>query len=158
MNDADAALIRTFYDALARRDLAAMEGCYHPEVTFGDPIFPEVEGRDRIMAMWRVQLGHGADLDLTLRAVTALPHAVTASWNAGYTFTATGRRVVHQVDSLFRFEGGLIIRHHDEFDFKRWSKMALGRPVGLVVGWTPAFRTRIRDRARQGLERTAAAV
>ncbi|GAA3134389.1 hypothetical protein GCM10010466_26370 [Planomonospora alba] len=157
MNGTDAALIRTFYDALARRDLTAMEDCYHPEATFGDPIFQELEGRDLIMGMWRMQLSRGADLDVTLADVTAAPHAVTARWSAGYTFTSTGRRVVNHVDSLFRFEDGLIVRHHDEFDFKRWSKMALGRPVGLVVGWTPAFRARIRDRARQRLEQTMAA-
>ncbi|GGL12740.1 hypothetical protein GCM10014719_13330 [Planomonospora parontospora subsp. antibiotica] len=156
VSDTSATLVRTFYDALARRDLDAMERCYHPDVTFGDPIFQELEGRARIMGMWRLLMARGAGLDVSLRRVTAGPHEVTTDWIAGYTFTATGRKVVNQIDSLFRFEGGLIVRQHDDFDFRHWSKMALGRPVGLVVGWTPALRARIRSRAMEGLRESMA--
>ncbi|MBG0817233.1 nuclear transport factor 2 family protein [Planomonospora sp. ID82291] len=156
VSDTHATLVRTFYDALARRDLDAMERCYHPDVTFGDPIFQELEGRARIMGMWRLLMGYGTGLDVSLGRVSAGRHEVTADWTAGYTFAATGRRVVNQIDSLFRFESGLIVRQHDDFDFKHWSKMALGRPVGLVVGWTPALRARIRSQAMEGLKESMA--
>ncbi len=156
MSDTNATLVRTFYDALARRDLDAMERCYHPDVTFGDPIFQELEGRARIMGMWRLLTERNTGLDVSLRKVAAGPHEVTTGWTAAYTFTATGRKVVNRIDSLFRFEGGLIVRQHDEFDFRHWSKMALGRPAGLVVGWTPALRARIRSQAMEGLRESMA--
>ncbi|MEO3791443.1 nuclear transport factor 2 family protein [Nonomuraea sp. B10E15] len=152
MNDRHVALISAFYDALGRADFASMESCYHPEVSFGDPIFQEVEGRERVMRMWRLQLGVRDGLKSAYRDVTADDHSGAAHWTARYTFSRTGREVVNEIDALFRFEDGLIVRHHDEFDFRRWSKMALGRPHGLLFGWTPMWRKSIRDRAVQQLD------
>ncbi|GAA4229955.1 ketosteroid isomerase-like protein [Streptosporangium album] len=152
MNDQNTALIRSFYDAFARRDPDAMERCYHPDVTFGDPVFQDLEGRARVMGMWRMLLGRDGDIKVTVRDVAARDHDGAAHWTARYAFGKTARQVVNEVDALFRFEDGLIIRHHDEFDFKHWSKMALGRPVGLFFGWTPMFRATIRGRAMRSLE------
>ncbi|WP_271222492.1 nuclear transport factor 2 family protein [Streptosporangium carneum] len=152
MNDRNAGLIRDFYDAFARRDTEAMQRCYHPDVTFGDPVFQELEGRSRVMGMWRMLLGRNGDVGVAVKDVAARDHDGTAHWTARYTFGGTGRPVVNEIDALFRFEDGLIVRHHDEFDFRRWSKMALGRPVGLLFGWTPMFRATIRGRAMQSLE------
>ncbi|MFI7693664.1 nuclear transport factor 2 family protein [Nonomuraea sp. NPDC049655] len=151
MNDRHVALISAFYDALGRADFAAMERCYHPEISFGDPIFQEVEGRDRVMAMWRLQLGVRDGLRSGYRDVQADEFSGSAHWTASYTFSSTGRTVVNEIDALFRFEDDLIVRHHDEFDFRRWSRMALGRPQGLLFGWTPMWRKTIRDRATQEL-------
>lgn len=147
------ALISAFYEALARADYAAMERCYHPEVSFGDPIFQEVEGRDRVMAMWRLQLGVRDGLSAEYRDVVADDHSGSARWTARYVFSSTGRQVVNEVEALFRLEEGLIIRHHDDYDFRRWSRMALGRPHGLLFGWTPMWRQTIRERARRELDR-----
>lgn len=155
MNDRHVALVRAFFDALGRGDFDTMAGLYHPEVSFGDPIFQEVEGRDRVMAMWRLQLGGRGGLRTELDEVSADDHSGTARWRAHYTFSGTGREVDNPIESFLRFEGGLIIRHRDEFDFKHWSRSALGRPVGLLLGWTPGFRKSIRDRARQALEEAA---
>ncbi|MEV8632693.1 nuclear transport factor 2 family protein [Streptosporangium sp. NPDC051023] len=152
MNDRNLGLIRSFYDAFARRDSEAMEQCYHPDVTFGDPVFQELEGRGRVMGMWRMLLGRNGDVGVTVRDVTARDHDGTAHWTVRYTFGGTGRPVVNEIDALFRFEDDLIIRHHDEFDFRRWSRMALGRPGGLLFGWTPMFRATIRGGAMQSLD------
>ena len=74
-----------------------------------------------------------------------------ARWVARYTFGQTGRPVVNDVRSLFQFdEAGLIADQHDDFDFWRWSRQALG-PVGLLVGWTPVLQHSVRDKARAGL-------
>ncbi|MEV5552752.1 nuclear transport factor 2 family protein [Nonomuraea wenchangensis] len=155
VNERHMALISAFYDALGRNDLAAMESCYHPEVSFGDPIFQEIEGRDRVMRMWRLQLGVRDGLRSAYKDVRADEHTGTAHWTARYTFSSTGREVVNEVEALFRFEDGLIVRHHDDYDFKRWSRMALGRPHGLLFGWTPMWRKTIRDRATQQLDALA---
>ncbi|SDH48891.1 nuclear transport factor 2 family protein [Nonomuraea jiangxiensis] len=152
MNDRHVALIRAFYDALGQADFPAMESCYHPEVSFGDPIFQEVEGRNRVMRMWRLQLGMRTGLTSAYREVTADDFSGSARRTVGYTFAATGREVVHEIDTLFRFEAGLIVRHHDDFDFRRWSRMALGRPHGPLFGWTPRWRKTIRDGATRRLD------
>lgn len=155
MNDRHVALVRAFFDALSRGDLDAMAALYHPEVSFGDPIFQEVEGRDKVMAMWRLQLGGRGGLRAEFDDVTADDRSATARWRAHYTFTGTGREVDNPIETFFRFEGEQIIRHHDDFDFKHWSRSALGKPAGLILGWTPGFRKTIRDRARQALEEVA---
>ena len=43
-------------------------------------------------------------------------------------------------------ENGTIIKHTDEFNFYKWSKMALGTP-GLLLGWTSFFRNKVRKGA-----------
>ncbi|MER6948662.1 nuclear transport factor 2 family protein [Nonomuraea sp. NPDC000554] len=152
MNDRHVALINDFFDALGRADFAAMERCYHPDVSFSDPIFQEVEGRDRVMAMWRLQLGVREGLRSEYRDVTADDFTGTAHRTSRYTFSSTGREVANEVDALFRFDGGLIIRHRDDFDFKRWSRRALGRPHSALFGWTPMWRKTIRDGAARQLD------
>jgi len=152
VNDRHVALIRAFYEALGRGDLAAMESCYHPEVSFGDPVFQELEGRDRVMAMWRLQLSLGDGLKAEFHGATADDFTGTARWTARYRMNRTGRLVVNEIEALFRFEDHLIVRHHEEFDFKRWSKMALGRPHGLLFGWTPMWRQTSRERAMRELD------
>ncbi|MBA2440131.1 MAG: hypothetical protein H0V50_05600, partial [Thermoleophilaceae bacterium] len=53
--------------------------------------------------------------------------------------------------ATFRFTGGLIAEHRDEFSFGAWSRQALG-PVGLALGWTPLLKAKVRRQARQGLD------
>ncbi|MFC4585527.1 nuclear transport factor 2 family protein [Sphaerisporangium corydalis] len=145
-------LIRKFYDAFALGDTDAMSRCYHPDVSFGDPVFRELEGRERVMGMWRMLLAGNRAIEVETRDIAADNHSGTAHWTARYVFSRTGRRVVNEVDAQFRFDDGLIVRHHDEFDFRHWSRMALGRPTSLMLALVPALRRRLRDQARGGLE------
>jgi hypothetical protein len=70
---------------------------------------------------------------------------------ARYMFTQTGRPVVNDIQARFRFAGGLIAEHHDDFSFHRWSRQALG-PSGLLLGWTPILRSAVRRKARARLD------
>ncbi|MGV9308066.1 MULTISPECIES: nuclear transport factor 2 family protein [unclassified Nonomuraea] len=151
MDDRHVALLTTFFAALSKGDTGTMERCYHPDVSFGDPLFQELQGRDRVMARWRLLLATGSGMVVTYRDLAASSSAGSAHWIARYTLTTTGREVVNEVKAFFRFEDGLIVRHHDDFDFRHWSKMALGRPAGPLLGWTPVFRKTIRDHAHQAL-------
>ena len=65
-------------------------------------------------------------------------------------FSQTGRPVVNDVRATFRFAGGLIAEHRDEFSFHRWSRQALGAP-GLLLGWTPLLKASVRRRAAASL-------
>ena len=128
-----------------------MEACYSPDVSFSDPVFPDLEGPEA-GAMWRMLTGQAKDLEIELAEHSAEAEMGSARWIARYTFTRTGRPVVNDVRARFRFGGdGLITEHIDDFDFHRWARQALGLP-GLLLGWTPIVRGGVRKQARASLE------
>lgn len=145
----NAELVTRFYTAFQRRDAAAMSACYAPGVVFSDPVFPRLEGR-HAGAMWRMLCERGADLEVTFRDVIADDARGAAHWDATYTFTQTGRRVLNRIDASFEFADGAITRHIDSFDLHRWARQALG-PVGLLLGWTPLVRNKVRKNAAAAL-------
>lgn len=143
-------VIRSFYEAFARRDGEAMSALYHPRITFSDPVFPHLVG-PQAGAMWRMLCGRANDLEVTYRDVEADEQRGRAHWEARYTFSATGRKVHNIIEARFRFSEGRIIEHVDTFDFWRWSRMAIG-PMGVLLGWSPLVRNKVRSQARRGLE------
>ncbi|RCG29418.1 nuclear transport factor 2 family protein [Sphaerisporangium album] len=145
-------LLHDFFDAFTRGDSDAMGRCYHPQISFGDPLYPELEGRERVVGMWRLMIVRTRGVEVSARDIVAGEHTGAAHWTASYVLRENGRRVLNEVDAEFRFEDGLIVRHHDVFDFRRWCKMAFGVPAGVVLGWTPALRRGVRDHARGRLE------
>ncbi|MBK9030749.1 MAG: nuclear transport factor 2 family protein [Myxococcales bacterium] len=149
MTHPNAALIDRFYQAFARRDAAAMAGCYHADVVFTDPVFPELRGAEA-GRMWAMLCERGKDLQIEHSGIEADDRAGRAHWDARYTFSATGRKVLNRIDARFEFGDGLIVRHVDEFSFYRWARQALG-PVGAVLGWTPLVRGKVQRQAAAGL-------
>ena len=149
MHPPHAALVTRFYRAFQRRDAAAMAACYHPDVHFQDPVF-DLHG-PRAGAMWRLLCARGEDLRVTYSDVAADEHAGSARWIADYTFSRTGRHVHNEVEAAFTFEDGLIRTHTDRFDFRAWSRQALGVP-GLVLGWTPWLRRKVAAQAQRSLD------
>lgn len=150
MANANVELVNRFYEAFSRRDGDAMAACYAPEIRFSDPVFTDLKGPEA-GGMWRMLCGRAKDLAVTWRDVSADDRTGRAHWEATYTFAATGRRVHNVIDAEFRFENGLIVEHTDRFDFWRWSRMALGAP-GMLLGWTPIVRNKVRGQARAGLD------
>lgn len=149
------ALIERLYSAFQRRDGAAMSACYAPDARFSDPVFTDLRGEE-VGAMWRMLCERGKDLELTYSEVAADGESGSASWQADYTFSTTGRKVHNEIAAEFRFAGGLIAEHRDRFDLWRWSRQALG-PVGLLLGWSPPVQSKIRTQAREGLDEFMAA-
>jgi ketosteroid isomerase-like protein len=144
-------LVERFYAAFAARDGKGMAACYSEDVTFADPVFPDLRGSEA-GGMWRFLTGRSADLRVDLLEHQADDSRGSAHWVGYYTFTQTGRPVVNDVRAQFRFAGGLIVEHRDEFNFHRWASQALG-PVGMLLGWTPMLRAAVRRQAREGLDR-----
>ncbi len=142
-------LIRNFYAAFAARDADAMGRFYHPEIIFSDPAFPKLIGKEA-GAMWKMLVSRGNDLQITLLDATANNDGGCATWEARYTFSKTGRKVINRVDALFAFRDGLIFRHIDRFGFWQWSKQALGLP-GLLLGWAWPFKAMVRKQAAASL-------
>lgn len=147
----NADLIRRFYTAFAARDPAGMAACYHDDVRFSDEVFPDLKG-PRAGAMWRMLCERGNDLAVTFADVRADDQSGTATWEAVYTFTATGRKVRNRIVARFRFQDGKIVEHRDAFDFWAWSRQALG-PAGWLLGWTPALRRKVQRTAGRQLDR-----
>ncbi len=142
-------LIQDFYTAFQSRDGDRMAACYAPEAVFSDPAFGTLRGPE-VGAMWRMLCARGKDLKVVFDHVQADDSGGSAHWEAWYTFSASGRAVHNVIEASFRFNGGRIIEHHDRFSFWRWASMALG-PAGMLAGWLPAFQSRVRLKARQGL-------
>jgi ketosteroid isomerase-like protein len=139
--------IERFYSAFDAGDGDAMAACYAPDARFSDPAFGELRG-DQVGAMWRMLTGRAQDLRVELRE----HDDTSARWVARYTFGRTGRKVTNDVRATFVFRDGLIAEHDDRFSFHRWARQALG-PAGLLLGWTPVLRSKVRAQARADLER-----
>jgi ketosteroid isomerase-like protein len=140
-------LVTSFYEAFARRDGDAMVACYHPDVVFSDPVFPDLRG-SRAGEMWRMLCARGKDLVIELGDVSA--DGSTAHWEAKYTFSGTGRKVHNVIDATFKFKDAKIVEHRDSFDLWRWAGMALGAK-GTLLGWTPLVKGAIRKTAANSL-------
>ena len=156
-SDDPAATIHRFYEAFARLDADAMAACYAADASFEDPVF-RLQGRREIAGMWSM-LCEAARRDgtgtwrLSHDQVSAAAGLGVAHWHARYRFSATGRLVENHIAARLRFDAaGRIIEHRDSFDFWRWARQALGVP-GLLLGWTPYLRGKVRAQARRRLER-----
>ena len=142
--------IERFYTAFGQCNGAAMTACYTADAHFRDPAFGDLEGGD-VGAMWRMLTSRATDLEIELREHDADEGAGTAHWIARYTFGATGRHVVNDIQARFRFADGLIADHVDDFDFRRWAGQALG-PKGNLVAILPPLRSKARAQALGQLE------
>lgn len=152
---ANAQTIERFYSAFAQLDAATMAACYAANAEFDDEAF-SLRGQRQVGGMWRMLCeatkAKGADVwKLTWRDAQADERTGSAHWDAHYRFSATGRLVDNSIDAQFTFTPeGLIARHQDSFPFWTWSRQALGTP-GLVLGWTPMLRKKVRATAAANL-------
>jgi ketosteroid isomerase-like protein len=146
----NAALIEQFYQAFQRRDADGMAACYHPNVSFSDPVFQDLHGKQP-GAMWHMLAAGSTDLALTYSGIAADDERGQADWVATYTFSQTGRKVRNVIHAAFTFQDGKILTHQDTFNLWRWAGQALG-PSGRLLGWTPFMQRAIRQRAAARLE------
>lgn len=144
-------VVQRFYEAFARKDWKAMQECYHPEVTFSDPVFPELQGK-QALAMWHMLALAGKDLIITFRDAQANATSGSCHWEATYSFSRTGRKVHNVIDATFTLSEGKIIRHRDNFDLWKWAGMALGL-TGRLLGWTSFVQDKVKKTAASALKK-----
>ncbi|MDR0207752.1 MAG: nuclear transport factor 2 family protein [Pseudomonas putida] len=149
MSDANRELITRFYQAFQRLDAEAMVACYSDDITFSDPVFGTLRGRD-VGDMWRMLTTRAKDFSLTFDNVHATQDGGSAHWVARYLFSQTGRSVVNDIQARFVIRDGLICQHDDSFNLWRWSRQALGL-AGLLLGWSPQLQNKVRQQAFKGL-------
>ena len=157
----NAETITKFYAAFAQLDPEAMAACYADDVRFDDEVF-SLRGKAQVMGMWRMlceatRAKGRNDWKLDTSGIEADGETGRAHWDAHYRFSATGRLVLNRIDAAFGFnEQGLIVTHRDRFNFWAWSRQALGAP-GLLLGWTPFLRNKVKQQAGNNLRKFLAA-
>ena len=145
-------LITTFYTAFQNHDPETMASCYHKDIVFNDPAFENLKGEEA-GNMWRMLIERSkGKLDITFRDIEANEKTGKAHWEAKYIFSQTKRKVHNIIDAEFEFKDGKIIRHTDHFNFRKWSAQALGMP-GLLLGWTPFLKNKVKAQARLSLNK-----
>ena len=142
-------LIEHFYSSFAKADVAGMLSCYDDAIEFEDPAFGKLKG-EHAKNMWRMLVKPG--LELTFKDVWVDGDKGGAHWDARYTFSKTGRKVLNKIDAQFEFKNGKIIRHKDHFNMWRWSGQALGLP-GMLMGWSSLLRNKVRTQALEQLRK-----
>lgn len=145
---ANEATLKRLHAAFAVRDGKIMGECYHADAQFRDPVF-DLRG-DEVSAMWRMLCSRSSNLRIESSDLKVEGDSGHADWQAWYPFSATGRAVHNIVHSVYQFSDGLILNQVDSFPFWRWSRQALG-PAGLLLGWTPLLRNKVRATARAAL-------
>jgi ketosteroid isomerase-like protein len=148
-NMSQAQLIEKFYGAFGRRDAATMGECYHPELRFTDPAFPDLNAADA-RKMWTMLCKRGKDLQIKSEILEDKSGSAKVRWIATYTFSQTGRKVVNDITAELSFKDGLIVRHIDRFDLYRWARQAFG-PIGWILGWSGMFRNKVQAQAKKAL-------
>jgi ketosteroid isomerase-like protein len=143
-------LIHKFYTAFKKLDAATMNSCYSDDIVFNDPGFGLLEAA-QVKAMWQMLCSRAKDFNLTYGNIIHLDEEYsTCDWEATYTFSKTGRKVVNKIRANMRFANGKIIEHGDAFSLHRWSAQALGFS-GWLLGWNRFFQQKIQNTSRKML-------
>ena len=145
----NAQLLTDFYAGFSKQNPAPMVKVYAPDAEFSDPAFPNLRGSE-IGDMWTMLCERAKDFSLEFRDVQADDTKGSAHWEAKYTFR-TGRKVHNLIDATFAFKDGKVIKHVDDFDFWKWSRMALGAP-GMLLGWSGFLKSKVQGQAAKGLK------
>ncbi len=144
-------LIQKFYNAFAKLDYKTMQDCYTSNPIFNDPVFGILQGEE-VKSMWEMLCGNAKNFSVTCKNIESDSEYGTCNWQAIYTFSKTGRRVVNNVKAHMKIENGKITEHTDEFDIYKWSRQALGLP-GVLLGWSGYLKNKIRYDARTKLQK-----
>lgn len=142
-------LIHQFYTAFQQKDVKTMQHSYHEAAVFNDAVFVNLDAR-QVRAMWQMLLSRSGDMKMNFGGIEERGNKVTAHWEAHYTFTATGKKVVNEIDAEFEIKDGKIIRHTDTFNFYKWARQAFGSS-GWLLGWTNVFKEKVRHTAKKKL-------
>jgi len=139
------------YSAFANADASTMSECYHPNITFYDPIFGLLKG-ENVSQMWKMLIEHNkGGIKIDTSNIKAGEHIGSVQWTASYSYSKANRKVINSIQAQFYFQNGLIIKHMDHYDVWKWSKQALGI-TGVLFGWTGYMQKKIQEKAISSLK------
>ena len=142
-------LIHHFYTCFQNKDFKGMQACYAEEVIFNDAVFKNLNAKE-VKAMWHMLITKGKDLRIEFSVISATENTAKAHWDAYYTFSATGKKVINRIDANFEIENGKIVKHTDNFNFYIWAKQAFGL-TGMLLGWTSFLNKKVSAQAMKNL-------
>lgn len=118
-------LATEFYQAFSHGRVDKLSEFYHQDLVFNDPIFTDLDYRTTLL-MWEMLFSRATDMKVEFRIIKENEEMAIVNWVATYPFSKTGNVVVNDITAMLIFKDQQIIGHTDNFDFKAWSKMALG--------------------------------
>lgn len=126
-------IIENFYSAFQNLDSKTMNSFLAEDVVFSDPAFGKLKG-EHVKYLWQFLCENAEDFKIEFSNITTEENFGTAHWEAHYVFKQTGNKVHNVITAKFEFRDGLIVKHLDDFDLKKWVKQAMGSTVGLIGG------------------------
>ncbi|WP_333695552.1 nuclear transport factor 2 family protein [Flavobacterium sp.] len=143
-------IVKQFYTAFQNGNSQAMKACYNEQALFSDPVFGLLNYTE-VSAMWEMLLKRSkGNLSITFDDIIQNNDIVCVTWIAEYSFGKENRRVKNIIRAKIKCKDGKIIEHHDSFDLWKWNRMALGWK-GVLLGWTPFMKRKIKAQALQSL-------
>lgn len=142
-------LIRKFYTCFQNKDYKGMQDCYADNAIFNDSVFKNLNST-QVKAMWQMLISNSKDMSIEFSDIVVNKTNGTAHWDAYYTFSKTGNKVINRIDANFTFENGKIVSHTDNFNFYNWAKQALGIS-GVLLGWTYFVKNKVQKTAMESL-------
>jgi hypothetical protein len=132
--------LEKFYKSLQNKDHQTIADCYGENTTYTDIAF-DLRGKKQIHAMWHMICETDLEL-LSYHVENADARNGSARWVAKYTFNDNGtkRKVRNELRSSFEFKGGLIDKHTDDCDVRKWAMQALGPVKGIAAWLVPGLR------------------
>ena len=120
-----------------------MNALYKPGIDgiFNDPVFQNLNTHE-VQSMWSMLLRASKDLATTYKIVEVTDTSATVDWEAHYTYSTTGRKVVNNVRLVLQIENGLIFKQIDTFDLSKWTGQALPPVVAQLFAWFPDLTIR----------------
>ena len=145
-------VMQQFYESFQQHNASEMVSLYHPEVTFSDPVFRNLNQKE-VQGMWKMLIERSrGNLTIDYHSLIGDERLAQCIWEAKYPFSKTGRPVHNVIHATMEFKDGLIIKHTDDFNFWRWSMMALGTS-GSLLGWTPLIKSKVQKMAIASLNK-----
>ena len=140
-------MINKFYTSFSELDHENMVSCYHSDIIFEDPVFGVLVG-ERAKNMWRMlcESQKGKEFKLEFYNVSGNYDKGEATWEAHYFYGKSNRKVHNIIKANFEFKDGLIIKHTDHFNLRRWSMQALGIKAKILAG-TYYFKRKLRAKS-----------
>lgn len=141
-------VIHTFYTAFNQLDYKTMQSCYHDDIIFEDPVFGVLKG-EHANNMWEMLCVSQKGKDFSVKHYNVLSDNInkaSAMWEANYYYGKANRKVHNVIKANFEFKDGLIFKHIDAFNLRKWAAQALGTK-GRILGGTFYFKRKLRARS-----------
>lgn len=125
-------LIERFFDALRHKDSKQLNSFLAKDTIYTDPIMGQLEG-DEVRYFWQSLCEKAQGFTLECKEMHLTKDEVVVFWESSYVFYATQNKVKNNLKSTFKIKENKIKSQHDEFDYSKWIKQAIGNKAGFFM-------------------------